>query len=140
MDGNVVFENASSELGRQVKAPADRKPSGSRGSARRPHEVTPRNAIAVQEHEQLRIARERPEISSPGSAKAFVRVPEVRQPRTEASLPALDDEGGRGAGAVVGDDDLEVRLRLLGETPQHCIESLGPFVRADDDRQPTRGP
>ena len=135
MDGNVAFQHAPGEGGREMETSADRKPARLRGRPRCPHEIATRNAVPVQEYEQVRVARERTEIPGPGGTKALVRVPAVREPLPETSFPALDDERSLGAGAVVGDHDVEPPVRLVEQRVQDGVERFGPLVRADDDGQ-----
>ena len=109
------------------------EPTGQRSPAHGPQEAAADEAVPVEEHEVVAARLERPEVAVASLPPALVRLPDVPQTVAEGLLPALDDRGGLGPGAVVGDDDLERGVVLVGERPQGEVERLGPLVRDDDD-------
>ena len=136
MHRELLREDAPCEDVRDVHAAGRGEPSRLDARAERADEVAPRDRLPVHEREVVGVDRERAQVQDPGEAKPLVRLPRVDESLSEGRSPAVHERLRVGARAVVGHDERESLVGLLGERPQDGIESLGPFVRADDNREP----
>src|SRR6516164_4071016 len=96
------------------------------------NEIGPGQAIAVKKDAKCALARANAAVANLAAAEAAVFVSDMLE--REARFPALDQPGGVGSRAVVGDDNLEIAVRLSGQRPQHGRERILAVVGRDDNR------
>lgn len=134
LNRQLLRENTRRQLPRELHAPAGNEPPRPSARAERPYEVTPWNRLAVNDHEVLSVRREDSEVEYPCEPEAGIRLPHVRETTAEVGAPVLDDSCRWVPGAIVGDDDVEVGIRLIRERSKNRIERVVPLVGANDDR------
>ena len=130
VDRNPLASTRPVRIGRERRScrPATNQPACA-ASAQRPHEVQPRHAVAVQEHERPQSGARAPRLrararGSPGPDAR--RAPYVRR----TSLPTLDDEAVSGPEPSSATTIVEVRSPTARrERPQHRVEGLGAIRR-----------
>ena len=113
--GKLLREDAPCEDARDVHAAARDEPSRLDARAERADEVAARDRLPVHEREVVGVDRERAQVQDPGEAKPFVRLPRVDESLSEGRSPAVDERLRVGARAVVGHDERESLVGLLGE-------------------------
>ena len=138
MHGQRVFEHACREWLRELDSPTRDEPTRLDARADRADEMAAGYRLAVQEHQIVRVARERAEVQDSGKTESLVRLPDVSETLTEAGPPAIDDRRRFGARAVIGNNQREVTVRLITERAQNGIQCLGPLVGTYDDPEAAR--
>ena len=78
-------------------------------------EIGSNDAVAVEENAIDAARRQDRTIANLGSAKTQVLVPYVFDPPAKRRFPSLDQLRCRRPRTVVGDDDLEIPIRLASE-------------------------
>ena len=116
-----------------MKALARDEPAGERCAANRTQESDTRNAIPVEEHEEAAARGEHRPVQEARLEKPFVGSPEVTN--VDALGPTTDDSCRFWARSRVCDDDLEPLDPLIGERPEHNVESSRSLVRRNDDAE-----
>ena len=72
-----------------------------------------------------------PEVAHAGEPVSLVLLTHV--PEREPLSPRPEERRGLGTGAVIGNNQIEVGVGLVGQRTEHGIECLRPLVRRDDD-------
>ena len=131
-------EHGGCELGREQRPVAGDEPAGFRQSAMDQKEVARRDAVAVQEDTVIAATREDGAIARLGGAKSPIVLPDMAKRYTQTRAPAFHHGCCRGAGAVVGDHDLEPAITLERQRRQCRLERVLAIVGGDDDRDEIR--
>ena len=96
------------------------------------------DAVAVEENQVFALGRVHAEVARGRCSETVVGLPGMHQPFHAAGMRRVA-KGGQGvarglAGTVIGDDDLEVRVRLVEQGADHGGQRIGAVVGGDDDR------
>ena len=118
---------------RQERAVAGDKPATLGEAPVHGDEIRTRQAIAVEEHAIIAMARADRPVADLGGSEIAMLLPDMRQRRAEPRLPRLDQCRGLRPRAVVGDNHLEPPVVLLRQRTQHRVQRVGPVVGRHDD-------
>ena len=90
-----------------------------------------REAIHVHEDEPVEAADVNGAVQNARLAKAEVLVPDVLDGMKKSRRPAFEQGAVVFARAVVGDDELEIPIRLAGKGGQVALDDVGVVVARD---------
>ena len=96
-------------------------------------EIRARQAIAVEEDANFSGTGENAAVADLTAAKTAMFVPDVLERHRQPRLPAFDDVRCFRPRTVVGDDDLEILVRLTSQCAQGGIERIHAVIGRDDD-------
>ena len=106
-------EHGIGQFARQQNAVAGDEPARLGEPAMRGDEIGARQAIAVEEDAEFAGARANAAVADLAAAEAEMLVADVLERHRQARRPAFDDARGVRPRAVVGNDDLEIAVRLM---------------------------
>ena len=118
---------------RQQNAVAGDEPAGLVEPAVHGDEIACRQAIAIEEDADLAGAGGNAAVADLAAAEAPVLVANMLERQRQAHAPAFDNARGIWPRTIVGNDDFEIAVRLLGERAQHRVERIFAIISRDDD-------
>ena len=91
------------------------------------------DAVAVGEQQIVGPRRQNRLVQDAAFLKAFVRMPDVVQRQPQRLANRLRFLSRLGFGPIVGDDDFEPAIGLVGKSPEAFFQPIRLVIGADDD-------